>query len=583
MITFTSYKFNDTIYPRALRVAGVGFGAWMWVCLSACNGEIGDAAGDPGATQGSGPNGVNGSAGSSMANGGSSVFACSQQTVEPGPSPMRLLSRDQYLNTVRDLFGDIAQLDTVLDNRSASAFGLVQADVAQVDLEAFETAANMVAAASVANKLNVIAPCSAGADQRGCARAFLQTFGSRIYRAPLSEAADVDRHLGLYDLGISTSYAHGIEMMLRGMLQAPRFLYRVEFGTTEQVGADAVKLSGFEVASRLSYALWNTMPDDKLTAAAAAGGLSTKEGVAAQLTWMLADPRGSTMVRRFLEDWVHLADLNNVVKDATKFPEWTGTTLRDSMRTQAQSFFDYILHSQSGQLSSLLTSSTVFVNKDVGGYYGVTGGSTFQSLERTDGTVSGLLTLPAVLATLAKPAESSPIYRGKFVREQLLCQQLPPPPPNVPKPPDTQPGVSPRERFAQHETDPLCKGCHTLMDPIGFGFENYDAVGRYRTTENGLPVDASGEVVQTDDMNGKFVGVAELGTKLAGSHQVQACVARQWFRFVLNRFEQDVDNCSMKHLVDKFGASNNDLNSLPFALAETDAFLYRRPISSVSP
>jgi hypothetical protein len=327
------------------------------------------------------------------------------------------------------------------------------------------------------------------------------------------------------------------------------------------------------------------MPDAKLTAAAASGGLSTKDGVTTQLKWMLQDPKGVKVVNRFLEDWVHLSDVDTVVKDSQQFPDWTGATLRTAVKGQAQAFFDYVLRSQSGSLSALFTSPTVFVNKSVASYYGVTSTSdAFTSIDRTDGTVSGLLTLPALLAALAKPTESSLIYRGKFVREQLLCQELPPPPPNVPNAPDTQPGVSTREKFRQHEVDPACSSCHQVMDPIGFGFENFDAVGRYRKTDNGVAVDASGEVLMTADIDGKFIGVAELGKKLAGSAEVQACVGRQWFRFFLNRFEQEVDNCSMKSIVDNFKASNNDLNSLPLALVQTDAFLYRRPLDSkVSP
>jgi hypothetical protein len=182
------------------------------------------------------------------------------------------------------------------------------------------------------------------------------------------------------------------------------------------------------------------------------------------------------------------------------------------------------------------------------------------------------------LASLAKPLESWPIYRGKFVREQLLCEELPAPPANVPKPPDTMPGVSTREKFQQHETNPACASCHTLIDPIGFGFENFDAVGRYRTIDNGRPVDASGEVFSSQDIDGKFAGVAELGRKLAGSREVEACVARQWFRFFLSRFEQDADGCSMNELVRELRSSQGNLNRLPAAIARTDAFLYRRPI-----
>jgi hypothetical protein len=533
------------------------------VCVAGCTGTLGDGPGG-----GDEP--------------GIGTQACGTgATIDPGPSPMRLLSREQYLNTVRDLVGDVDLTAALGASSQASAFGLIQPDITQVEVESFQAAADLIAAAVVAKAgaLSAIAPCSAGADQRSCARTFVQSFGTRAYRAPVADATDIDRHLALYDVGATTSYAHGIEMVLRGMLQAPRFLYRVEVGTTEKVGPHAVKLSGYEIASRLSYSLWNTAPDAKLTAAADAGTLGTKEGVSAQLGWMLEDPRGKKLLRRFLESWTHISDLDNVVKDASLFPEWQGSTLRASMQDQARSFFDYVLESKGGSLSSLLTSPTVFVNKDLGGFYGVPGGDTFQPLERNDGATSGILTLPALLALRAKPSESSPIYRGKFVREALLCQQLPAPPPNIPKPPEVAAGVSARERLEQHEVDPACSGCHKLMDPIGFGFESYDAIGRFRTTDGGKPVDAHGEVVSTDDLDGEFVGVAELGQKLANSAQVRDCVARQWFRFALSRFEQDPDTCSMKKIVDTFQGKDADLNTLPAAVVETDAFLYRRPIS----
>jgi hypothetical protein len=494
---------------------------------------------------------------------------------------MQLLTTTQYLNSVHDLLGANAQFDALFPSPDdPSTFGLVQGNVAEVDLENYGKGAELIAAAVVAdaNKLNTLAPCAASADKRTCARTFVQTFGSRVYRAPVTDAADIDRHLVLYDLGASTSYAHGIEMILRGMLQAPRFLYRAEPGTTEAVGTTAVKLSDYELATRLSYAVWNTMPDAKLTMAAAAGQLATKDGVAAQLAWMIADPRGANAVRRFLEGWTHLADIETVVKDDTMFPGWGDSTLRDAMRDQADAFFDDLLATQSGKLSNLLTSQTVFVNQTLGSYYGVAGTAQFQSIQRTDGTASGMLTLPALLATLAKPTESSPIYRGKFVREQLLCQELPPPPPNVPKAPETMPGVSTREKFKEHESDPLCAACHSQIDPIGFGFENFDAVGKYRTLDNGVTVDASGELTGTLDADGKFVGVAQLGSKLAGSVDVEECVARQWFRYFLSRYEEDADGCSMKSIVDQFKTSGDSLNSLPASLVQTDAFLYRRPI-----
>jgi hypothetical protein len=296
---------------------------------------------------------------------------------------------------------------------------------------------------------------------------------------------------------------------------------------------------------------------------------------------MLQDARGLKLVNRFLEAWTHVGSVDGLVKNPDTYPQFQSASFKESLKGQAAAFFDDLLTKQGGKLSALFTSQTAFYNKDLGDYYGVTGTDvTFQSLQKTDGTVQGILTLPAVLAVQGKPNESSPIYRGRFVRESLLCQQLPSPPANIPAPPEVTPGSTTRERLAQHESDPTCSGCHQLLDPLGFGFENYDTLGRYRTQDAGKPVDASGNVSSTRDIDGPFNGVAELAKKLAASSEVKECVARQWFRYAINRFEQPVDGCSMKSVLDSFDAAGQDLNSLPQAIVQTEAFLYRRPIDA---
>jgi hypothetical protein len=535
------------------------------------------------------------SAGGASAGGGSSPTAamggnapitqldCSQHVVDPGPRTMQLLSQQQYLNTVKELAGDVPGLDQALgDDVTASAFGLVQPDVTQVQLERFQKAAQTIAAVIVGNQasLDKIAPCAAGTAPTDCAKNLVQKFGALAYRAPVTDQADIDRHVQLFSVGATTSYAHGVEMLLQGMLQSPRFLYKVEIGTGEKVSDTAVKLSPYEVAARLSYALWDSPPNAQLNQAITAGALASKEGVAQQLTWMLQDARGQKLVNRFLESWTHIGNVDNLVKNPDLYPEFQAPSFRASLRGQAAAFFDDLLTKQGGKLSALFTSTTVFYNKDLAGYYGVSGGDAFQSLQKTDGSASGILTLPAVLAVQGKPNESSPIYRGRFVREALLCQQLPSPPANIPAPPEVMPGVSTRERSAQHEVDPTCSGCHQLLDPIGFGFENFDTIGRYRTEDGGKPVDASGNVTATRDMDGPFNGISELASKLAGSSEVEECVTRQWFRYAINRFEQPVDGCSMKSVLESFEAAGQDLNSLPQAIVQTDAFLYRRPIDA---
>jgi hypothetical protein len=590
--------------PRAVRRAWALTGVCTLFPLlaGACTGAINDGQSGPngqptvpgGQPGGSQPNGGGAGGGTNppgMTGGGMkppgvttpTASKCVAGAPDPGNAPLQLLTQEQYLNTIRDLFGTVDLKSVYPQANNASVLGLAQGDIDLVALDNYQRAANLVAASVAANKatLDRLAPCAAGIDGKMCARTFLQNFGTRLYRAPLAPA-DIDRHMPLYDAAIGQGYAKGIEILLRGMLQSPRFLYRVEFGTTEAVGPKAVKLSGYEVATRLSYALWKSTPDDALRAAAARGDLNTKEGVTNELKRMLQDPRGKAAMPRFLEDWMHLPSVYSIAKDGTRFPEWNDQ-LRNSMFNQARNFFDDLMNQGSGNIAALLTSSTTFVDKNLAGFYGMDAGAiaanTFMKTQRS-GFEAGFFGLPAFLATQAKATEGSPIYRGKFVREQLLCQELPAPPPDVPAAPDIKAGVSTRERLAQHVADPACAGCHRLIDPVGLGFENYDGIGRYRTMDAGKPVNASGEVTGTSDADGPFNGVPALAAKLAKSADLQTCMAKQWFRYAMARIEQPADECTMESLLKAFRDSNSDLRSLPLALVQTDAFMYRRPIAT---
>lgn len=538
----------------------------------------GGAFGSKAAGSNAAPNGT--SSGSSIP---VSLTCTPNATVDPGPSPIRRLTRQQYVNSVSDLYGALPILSTVLTSQTKpSALGLTMSDVSQVEVEDYRTAANAIAAALVADsaKLKAIANCDAVAVKRDCAKIAIKSLGLKAYRAPLADT-DVNNYLGLYDIGAKTSHEHGMELMLGTLIQSPRFLYQVETGTAETNGPNAVKLSGYEVATRLAFALWDTIPNDKLLAAAAAGQLNTADGVKAQFTWMLQDPKGKNLLNRFLQEWMRISDIDTKVKNSDLYPDWNNAAFKAGLQKQASAFFDDIIANKGSKLSSLLTSTTVMVNKDIGSLYGVTGADvTFKPLERTDGFTAGLLTLPAVLALAASTSESSPTYRGRFVRNSLLCQQLASAPANIPAPKAVTAATSTRDRLSQHVTDPSCSGCHKLTDPVGFGFENYDAIGKFRATDGGAPVDASGEIFNATGIEGTFNGVAELGRKLAGSPQVEECVTRQWFRFIQSRFEKDVDVCALRAAADSFKASGTDLNVLPANLIGTDAFLYRRPIKN---
>src|SRR5436190_7860425 len=340
------------MYPTTFRhrLAGVALACACMAMHASCTGEI-KASKEDGARGGTDRaasaehDAVDGTQGSSSAargagaarKGGSpsapgipDADACKDAQPDPGPAPLLRLSRQQYLNSIRDLFGSVDGVETALGgDADAYELGLVQADVAPVELDSYAKAAETVASfvTSDAKRLDALAPCAAGNDARGCARSFVERFGARVYRAPLAGDADVERHLKLFDADATTDYAHGIALVLSGMLQAPRFLYRVEIGTGDPNGPNAVKLSGYEVASRLSYTLWNSTPDDALHEAADRGDLDTSRGVSDELAAMLKDAKGAHALRAFLERWLQLPRLDSAVKDETLFPEWTSTGL----------------------------------------------------------------------------------------------------------------------------------------------------------------------------------------------------------------------------------------------------------------
>jgi hypothetical protein len=221
------------------------------------------------------------------------------------------------------------------------------------------------------------------------------------------------------------------------------------------------------------------------------------------------------------------------------------------------------------------------VNAKLATYYGVSApsGSTFGKVSLDATQHAGILTQGGILAMLGKANQTAPVQRGKFVREQLLCTMLPPPPADIMiKAPDVDPNLSTRERFAAHRTQTLCNSCHQLMDPIGLGLENYDGAGHYRTMENGKLIDASGQVLQSD-ITDSFNGAVDLAHKLAGSDQVRACVTTSWFRYAYGRAETTDDACTLAGVNKQFADSAYNLKALLRSLSQTDAFLYRRVIA----
>lgn len=547
--------------------------AWISLLAAACAGQ----KLDPGATGAAGTGGATtGTAGTS---GTVVIPGALCTTSDPSPSPLRRLTRVEYENTVHDLFGlDLPLASSFPADPVAGGFGNNAAvlTVSSLQAEKYLEAAEVVAATAVKD-LSTLVPCEPSGEET-CARQFIERFGRRAYRRPLAPA-DTDRLLRAFRAGRAEgTFSAGIELVIQTALQSPSFLYRFELGGTTPANAKLVPLTQHEVASRLSYFLWASMPDAALDAAADAGKLGTPDQIAAQARVMLAAPRARAAVGDFYRQWLGLGALDGVAKDPAVYPELTDE-LRGAMRAETQAFVEHVVWSADHKLGTLLTAPLGFPSTAaLAGIYGV--GAAPGMVALPPAQRAGVLTQASVLAVHALPDQSSPVTRGKFVRQQLLCQTPAQPPPNLNvTPPDVDPTKTTRERFAEHTANAGCAACHALMDPIGFGLEAYDGIGRFRSMEGGRPVDTSGELTQTKDANGPFVGARALAERLAGSAQVRDCVATQWFRYAMGRFDGAGDTCSLEPLREAFTASGGDLQDLLVAMTRTEAFLTRRALA----
>jgi hypothetical protein len=497
--------------------------------------------------------------------------------ITPGPAPIRRLTRTEYDNTVRDLLGEdlglgktfpAEELQHSFDNSAELR------SVSDVLAENYHNAAKEIGKRVVAG-LGTFLPCDPAKDggEAACLDRFLDGFARRIWRRPLDQEEKVDLKQ-VFTAGRMTTFAEGVDAVVRVMLLAPQFMYRIEQGVPV-AGASYERPGHWDMASRLSYLLWGTMPDAQLFAAAEGGKLGTRAEVAAQARRMLDDPRAAAMVTNFAGQWLQLRELADAAKETTLYPAWKDEYL-PLFRMETEAFVNSVWKADA-KLDTLLSAPYTLVNGPLAGFYGMKGitGDSFQKVDLDAGQRAGMLTHASLMAAKSGPDQSSPILRGVFVREQMFCQPLPQPPINVDaNPPELNPAMTTKERFAAHRKDPSCEGCHRLIDPIGFGFERYDATGAYRTMENGKVVDATGELTATD-VDGPFNGALELGKKLVQSKEVEACVATHWFNFALGREPSDTDACTTHSLKAAFASSGGDLRQLMMATVQTDAFLFK--------
>lgn len=523
-----------------------------------------------------GPNGPGGLGGPSGSGGGaSSAGACAGGQV--GPERVHRLTPKEYTNSVRTLLGD-ATLEPVLD---ADHEPIATLDAVRKWYNAADSAVP-----STPGWLSAYGSCDPNADAT-CAVTLYEALAARAFRRPLQ--ADERGWLADSWAALPAAAAVGarLETMAELILQAPQFLYLYTQGTPQ--GALSV-LDGPERAQRLAYFLWDGLPDETLSKAAATGQLDTPAGMREQAERMLSDERAKPVLRQFLADWLELdgatilPGLEQTPKDADLYPGFDDV-LRQSMRREVESFMDYVMFEQDGSLDALFAGTRAYVNGPLATIYGVTGPKTAEDWRWVDldpTQRAGMLTRPGFLAVHANQSATSPIRRGVYLLKQVLCVDLPSPPANVDNSPievtkeDVAGGVTTvRQATLKRTGSPTCAACHTSINELGFAFEHYDAIGRWQETEvgSGGTIDASANLSHAGDgIDGPVDGAVALSQKLAKSPAVAACATKKWFEVALRRSPVLLDACSIEKVQAKV-AETHSIRELLLAMVESEAFL----------
>ncbi|WP_437481905.1 DUF1592 domain-containing protein [Sorangium sp. So ce1014] len=511
---------------------------------------------------------------------------CAPGVTAPGPTPrLTRLTHAQYDNTIRDLFGKdmkasaLFLADPAFEGFDNNAKGLLVSDRLARD---YRRAAEAIAADAVADQavLGKVLPCAPEGDGAACARQLIQALGKRVYRRPLSaeqEAAYVAAYArgeGLFESG--TPFEQGIRHVIEAMLQSPHFLYRVELSEaldSEQI----IPLDGHEVATRLSYLLWNSLPDDALLAAAADGALGTPAGIEAEARRMLADSKAVSALADFHRQWLHMSRYADLSKDPALY-EGFDESVSSAMLAETQEFIRHVILEMEGDYRTLMTSSVGFVNDKLAPIYGVEGSFTGELVETPlDPAVrAGLLTQAGFLSSHAFFDKSSPIHRGVFIQRQILCADLRDPPPNIDTelPPLQGEIRTTRDQVEAHTSPASCSSCHDMINPPGFAFEHFDAVGRHRADEGGEPIDATGTMT-VGETEMRFDGAIDFVTQLAESPVAQRCYLTNWYRYGNARQLSREDACTIDELDARLGASGYNIKELLVALTQTKTFRYR--------
>jgi uncharacterized protein DUF1592/uncharacterized protein DUF1588/uncharacterized protein DUF1595/uncharacterized protein DUF1585 len=565
--------------------------------IPACTGAVGGGSSpppggsSPGASGSSSGPGASASTGSAIASGTSgSTVGSSGSSTSSGPptdapptASMHLLTDAQFANSVQDLLGAGAPLGPVQPDYVVDDFAQVGASslvVSPAGVGLYETATGTATAWAFADATHAAAVLSCVPQtmaDTACASSGLAAFGGRAFRRPLT-TAETSRFVTLATTiagQAGGTVLMGLQHAVWAILQSPSFLYRVELGVVSAADAGRLKYTSYEMSSRLASALWNSVPDATLLTAAAASQLDVAAGITAQAQRMLADPRAHRAVTAFVDDLYGMSNLAEATKDPTMFPSWN-STIQAEMKQELEQRVDDIVLGEPGDFLSLYDSTTTFVNSDLATYYGLAApaGTGFVKVQLpAGGPRAGLLGAGAILAAYALPQRTSPTTRGKFVDDSILCKTIPPPPPGVPPlPAMLGPNTTLRQQLTAHRTAPQCAACHLMMDPIGFGMEDFNTAGLYRTLDNGLPIDATGTL---DGV--AFDGLAQLGAALRKDPAAAPCLVTKSYTNAQGRAPTDWDTAPLSALTKQFVASGNRADQLLVNLVSSDAFRFVQP------
>jgi len=513
--------------------------------------------------------------------------ALNDKDTVPGKNPLRRLTLLEYQNTVHDLLGiDAGQVSLagLAGDQESSLSGFVKGSTLTTGQDARALMQSADAAAKlVQGTLDKILPCksvpSAAAEQDACADKFIEQFGLRAFRRPLSKG-ETDALRKLYQdqrgAAVGAPFDQAIVTLISTVLQAPSFLYHWEIGPASPIREGSlVRYNPYEIASKLSYMFWSTMPDERLFQLAGQGGLTAPEQIAAEAKRLIADPRAKLAIADFHFQWLEIAGLSDMPKDPS-FKDYSPAVAK-AMTEETRAFVADVFSGPKPTLETLFTSTTSFVDSALAKVYGTTvTGQGMQKVALDAKQRSGLLTQGSFLAVGADAGDSLPPRRGNAVLHRALCIDLEVPPNIVvPAVADPNPMQTTRQRFEVHGNDNCAKACHSFIDPIGFAFENYDAIGAFRTTENNQMVDASGTVDLPKSGKVSFKNAIELSAFIAKAPETRDCMVRQWTRFALGRRELASEEPSFKALQGVFESTGYDLREMLVALTKTRMFTHR--------